>query len=113
MKSEKTVDILRKRLLDNLILELIAFHSYEDVKLVFMIDNDDYDYYKKFKILPFVWDNLREMRFFAENYDEASKISFYLEQVFSHRKYSDADKITISDDFQRVILHTRMLVHIM
>lgn len=90
-------DILRKRLLDNLILELIAFHSYEDVKLVFMIDNDDYDYYKKFKILPFVWDNLREMRFFAENYDEASKISFYLEQVFSHRKYSDADKITISD----------------
>ena len=81
----------KEEMLKSIILQLVTNQSYNDLKLVFMLSEDDNSLWDDFKILPHTWSNSREIRFFANNYDEMSKISFYLEQVFTQRKYSEED----------------------
>ena len=50
----------------SLLLQLITFHSYEDLKLVFFVSNR-----KKWefaKMLPHVWNDTKELRFFSDEY---------------------------------------------
>ncbi len=82
--------IYREDLLKSIILQLVTYQSYNDLKLVFMVD-EDLELLNDFKILPHTWSNSRDIRFVATNYDEMSKISFYLEQVFTQRKYTEQD----------------------
>ena len=76
-------------MLESLILQLATYQSYNDLKLVFMISDDIGELWSSFKTLPHTWSNTRDIRFFADNYDDMSKISFYLEQVYTARKYSE------------------------
>lgn len=78
-------------ILKSIILQLVTYHAYSDLKLVLMVDNNSSDIWEKIKILPHMWSNARDVRFFADNYDDMTKISFYLEQVFTSRKYSEED----------------------
>lgn len=81
----------QEEMLKSIILQLATNHSYNDLKLVFMVNDASSEIWNDFKILPHTWSNSREIRFFANNYDEMSKISFYLEQVFMQRKYTEED----------------------
>ena len=81
----------RDSLLKYIILQLATYHAYTDLKLVFMVNDEITDLWNEFKVLPHVWSNSRDIRFYANNYEDMSKISFYLEQVYTKRKYSDDD----------------------
>ena len=81
----------KESMLKSIILQLATYHAYNDLKLVFMINDTTSEIWENFKILPHTWSDAKDIRFFATNYDEMSKISFYLEQVFTSRKYSDND----------------------
>ena len=81
----------RETMLKSIIIQLATYHSYNDLKLVFMINDDIGEIWDSVKILPHVWSNTRDIRFYANNYNDMSKISFYLEQVFTQRKYSEND----------------------
>lgn len=76
-------------IIKSIILQLATYHSYNDLKLVFMINDDTDEIWDGVKILPHTWSNTRDIRFFATNYDDMSKISFYLEQVYTERKYKE------------------------
>lgn len=81
-------------MLKSIILQLVANHSYDEVKLVLMVNDDNSDIWEDLINLPHLWSNSKDIRFYANNYDDMSKISFYLEQVFTSRKYtSDDDKV--------------------
>lgn len=82
-------DYYRKSMLKSIILQLATYHSYDELKLVFMIDDNIDEIWDSVKILPHTWSNTRDIRFFATNYDDKSKISFYLEQVYTARKYTE------------------------
>ena len=87
----------KELMLKSIILQLVTFHSYDDLKLVFMIDDTSSDLWESLKILPHVWSDARDIRFYANNYDDMTKISYYLEQVFTARKNAfDEDNSTIS-----------------
>ena len=81
----------KETMLKSILLQLCTYHAYNDLKFVFMINDTTSDMWEDFKILPHTWSDAKDIRFFANNYDEMTKISFYLEQVFMARKYSDSD----------------------
>lgn len=73
------------RFIHSLIIQLITFHSYEDLKLVFLMDEDNMKSWELVKMLPHIWDNGKLMRFFTGNYDDMKKISQYLLEELNKR----------------------------
>ena len=76
---------LTRKYMRNIILQLVTYHSYEDLKLVFFIDKKNSKDWEYVKMLPHVWDNLKQFRFFADNYDDMNEISKYLIEELSNR----------------------------
>ena len=74
-----------KEYVKQLILQIIAFHSYEDVKLVFFVDGKHKDDWEFAKILPHTWSNDKQVRYFAADYEEMMELSQYLERVLLQR----------------------------
>lgn len=72
-----------------LILQLIAYHSYDDLKIVFFTNEDKKEYWEFAKILPHCWNDDKTMRFFATNVDDMKQISSYLESIFESRSYRE------------------------
>ena len=89
----------KEAMLKSIIFQLATYHAYNDLKLVFMLNDDTDEMWGDFKILPHTWSDAKDIRFFASNYDEMSKISFYLEQVFMARKYSDNDGKQVENNY--------------
>ena len=76
----------------NIIIQLITFQSYEDLKLVFLLDDDTLQDFEYAKMLPHVWDKTKQMRFFSYDNDEMKSISKYLEEELQNRlQYKDKD----------------------
>ena len=88
----------KETMLKSILLQLSVYHAYNDLKLVFMINDTTSEMWENFKILPHTWSDSKDIRFFANTYDEMSKISFYLEQVYTARKYSDNDGKQVEND---------------
>ena len=94
----------------NLIMQLITLHSYEDLKLVFLLKEDKMNKWEHLKTLPHIWDNSKQIRFWAEDYNEMKEISRYLEMEMSNRlQYSDVDYksfmpyyLIITDDYKKI-----------
>ena len=98
------------RFIQSLIIQLIAFQSYEDLKLVFLLKKDDMENLEYVKMLPHVWDNSKQIRFFAYDYDDMSEISKYLEEELQNRlQYKNKDYksfepyyLIITNDYQKI-----------
>ena len=101
-----------QRMMQSIIIQLIALHSYEDLKLVFLIKKENENYWEYVKMLPHVWDNAKDIRFFADNPDDMREISNYLEQILKNRESYDNNSIDyksfspyyliITDDYERI-----------
>lgn len=101
---------LVEKFTQNLIMQLIALHSYEDLKLVFLLKEDKGNKWEHLKTLPHIWDNTKQVRFWAEDYNDMKEISRYLEGEFSKRlAYKEADYkefspyyLIITDDYKKI-----------
>lgn len=74
-----------EKFMQNLIIQLVALHSYNDLKLVFFLEEDKTKKWEHMKTIPHIWDNSKQVRFWAENYDDMKEISKYLENEFTNR----------------------------
>ena len=72
-------------LIKNIIVQLITFHNYEDLNLVFLLEEDKKKKWEYVKTIPHVWNSSKEIRFFADNYDDMEKVSIYLEEELKQR----------------------------
>lgn len=80
-----------KDYMENIVLQLITLQNYRDLKLVFLVKDESlWDYAK---LLPHVWDDAKQIRFFGSNDKEIKEISQYLEEVISERSADDSDGI--------------------
>ena len=88
--------------LETLILQMIAYHSYEELKLVIFTKEENSNYFEYLKLTPFVWNDSKTFRFFGTNKDEINPISNYLVNEFTNRKYKDRDGFgsVSSDDYK-------------
>ena len=99
-----------ERFIQSLIIQLIAFQSYEDLKLVFLLKEDKIENLEYVKMLPHIWDNTKQIRFFAYDYNEMNEISKYLEEEFQFRlQYKDKDYksfmpyyLIITNDYKKI-----------
>lgn len=82
-------DLKVSKLIENIILQLVAFHSYEDLKIVIFTNKNNESKWEFIKYLPHNFDNNKQIRFFATNIEEAKELSNYLEQEVNYRRYDD------------------------
>ena len=107
--------IYKSNYIQNLLLQLTTFHSYEDLKLVFLLDDNSNIDMNYIKMLPHVWNNSKTFRFVANNIDDMKDVSLYLEEILQNRlikdgkfsvsdaKYTDFDNyyLIITDDYKK------------
>lgn len=80
--SQKNVRII----LNELILNIIALHSYEEVKLVFITSPKQALNFSAFKNVPHVWNNTKEIRYFATDLDEVHFIFNAINESIKERE---------------------------
>lgn len=96
-----------------LLLQILAFHSYDDLKIVFLTDDEKAYQWTCFKSLPHLFTNDKSLRFFATNNDEYKEVCYYLERVYNSRKGSadlnnskkyfyDEEFLIITDSFKSI-----------
>lgn len=75
-----------KPYIDLLLLQIIALHSYYDLKIVILTNEQNEKYWQNIKLLPHLFSDDKEIRFFATNFDDAKEISLYLQRIMTARK---------------------------
>ncbi len=90
--------------LESLILQLLAYHSYEDLKLVILTKEENENYFEYLKLTPFVWNDEKTFRFFGTCKEEIKEISNYLLTELINRKYKNSDgSVVNTEDFRNYI----------
>lgn len=72
----------RLEFIRNMILQIAILHSYDEVKLVILSDENTLETMSFVRYLPHVFSDQRDFRFLATNGTEAIKISEYLKNTF-------------------------------
>lgn len=86
----------RLRLINHMIMQLILTHSYDEVKLVLLIEGRDEEELDYVRYLPHNWDNNKTIRFFCCNTCDTPQISKYL------NKYIEKSDHDISGKKQKI-----------
>ncbi len=76
---------ISKRLMDNVILQLIAFHSYDNLKIIILTSEEHEDDWDYLKVSPHCFDDTRQFRYFGSNNDEIKEICYNLERIYLDR----------------------------
>lgn len=79
----------RSQVLDfihQLVLQISVFHSYDEVKMVFLLNKEDHKYLDGVQYLPHIWDDNRTIRFVATNESEAYLVGEYIKDITADEK---------------------------
>lgn len=79
----------KQKFIEGLILQILTYHSYEDLKVVVFTNEKNINNWDYLKVAPHCWSNDHAIRYFATNIDEAKEISLVLEKEFQARKFKE------------------------
>lgn len=68
-----------------LLIQILAYHSYDNLKIVILTDEEHEYQWKFLKNIPHLFTDDKSLRFFATNSDEYKEVCYYLEKVFQTR----------------------------
>lgn len=71
--------------LQGMIMQLVSLHSYDDLKIAFMVGGKEESLWHDCRLLPHLWDSTHTMRYYAVDVDEAKVLSQKLEKILSER----------------------------
>ncbi len=91
---------LTNEFIKEILLQFITFHSYEDLKLVFFMDEKHQEDWEYLKTIPHVWSDDKTIRYFATGYEEMKELSSILEQELQGRINSEGNS---SKDYKSFI----------
>ncbi|MCL2082880.1 MAG: type VII secretion protein EssC [Oscillospiraceae bacterium] len=77
----------------NFILQLVALHSYDEVKLVLVYDESDAAEFEFVRWLPHTMNNERTIRYIATNSDETKELSSSIDTIIEYRKELSESKL--------------------
>ena len=105
-------DKTKQKYIKKLIMQLVALHSYIDLKLVFFVKKDKENEWEYIKMLPHIWSTDMQIRFFADDYNDVKQLSKYLEEELELRAEKANDKtdykeympyyLIITDDYKQI-----------
>lgn len=71
---------------DNLMLQVMAYHGYDMLRVVILTNDANKPYWEKYKSLPYLWNNDSSIRYFATNIDDINKITSFLMEEYNYRQ---------------------------
>ena len=99
-----------------LLMQLTTFHSYDELKIIFLLDENTKIDINYVKMMPHVWNDTKTFRYIANNVDDMKEISLYLEEILKNRtnydrnfgtikNYTDFDTyyLIITDDYKKAL----------
>lgn len=91
IKDNKTIGLIGnneriENLMMEIILNIVALHSYDEVKLVFVASPQQINEFDIYKNLPHVWSNDRRIRYFATNQEEVHCIFNSIDEIIRERE---------------------------
>ncbi len=98
-------------LIDNIILQLISFYTYDDIKIVVFTNDTNKEHWDYIKYLNHSFSNDKSIRFFSTNIESAKNINDYLNVEIQRRiqllqengsKLFKPYYIIISDDYSQI-----------
>lgn len=87
-----------------LLIQLLALHSYDNLKIVFLTDDEKEYQWKAFKYAPHTFTNDKSLRFFASNNDEYKEVCYYLDKIFDYRKEKFGNNEPKKEEFNETYL---------
>lgn len=98
----------RNNLLKNMLIQVLALHSYEELKIVFIADQEDeWDFVK---CVPHIWDDEKKSRFFANCTDDLKELSLLLEKKILVRQDKEITESTVDEPYYLIIATNKTLV---
>ena len=94
--------------MNNILLELLTFYSYEDLKIVIFTNEKNKSNWEYVRYLNHNFDNSRRFRFFASDQESAKTVMEYLSQVLTIRTAEKGETpekpyyLIIIDDYDQV-----------
>lgn len=73
-------------MLKSLVIQMISLHSYDELKIMLLIDENDEEKWSFAKYVPHFWNDSKTFRFFASTDFDAKEISVYLDDNVLSRK---------------------------
>ena len=70
---------------DNILLQLMCFHSFDELKIVILTNENNKSRWDVYKNAPHLFSDDKSIRFFASTVEESKEVSVYLEQEFIKR----------------------------
>ncbi len=86
--------VVRNRTLlfiNNLILQMTMFQSYDELKIVLIGNSKDIEEFQYLKWIPHFWNNEKSMRFLASSIDEIKELSNFVNKELDKRLEKDND----------------------
>ena len=77
------------RLIDNMFLQIMAYHPYSDLKIVVFTTPERVDKWEYLKISPHCWDNQHNNRYFATTIEEFNEMAIDIDSTFDGRRDED------------------------
>lgn len=84
-----------ENILNEIILNIISLHSYDEVKLVFVTSPEQKAFFERFKNVPHTWSNDKKVRYFATTLDEAHYVLSSIEEVVQEREANKEGQISV------------------
>ena len=72
--------------IDNLMLQIMAHHGYDMLRIVILTNETNKKYWEKYKSIPFLWNNDKSIRYFASTKDDVNKLTSFLMEEYNYRK---------------------------
>ena len=89
-----------------ILLQLLTFQSYDDLKIVTLTDEENEYQWKFLKDVPHSFNDLHTLRYFATNSDEYKEVCYHLDTIFKERqeKFNNNDPVIEEMDKIYVII---------
>lgn len=78
-------------MLHHILIQLAAYYSYDEVKLIFLCDENRLGEFGYVRFLPHIWDNEFQKRFLAVSPEEARNLSVQFTRVIEKRRGEKGD----------------------
>ena len=98
-----------RNMVKSLVLQMIALHSYDELKLIMITDPENSDEWDFVKFIPHFWNDEKSIRFYATGLDQVKEISAYLEKNIISRGDSSNQEYTSHTPYYVLISTSKML----
>ena len=91
--------IYQNRVIKNILLQLMTFHSYDDLKIAIFTTEENKNNYNSVKSVPHLWSNDKSVRYFSSNEKEYKEVSYQLDKIYNKRIEALNNSMSGTEDF--------------